>query len=510
MRIDEPFAHGAARSKAVAPSDLASGRKPKLFVCGFAGCDYSVDRQVKLENHHRTHTGERPFACPHEGCDKAYARKDKLKHHIQYGHGEDAPRRYPCTWPGCKKSYGTKQHLDVHINAHEKKFYCTGYGECDGVFRKQKTLDEHIALKHLQMKPYPCSFVDPKTGERCTRAYESDCALRSHVLNNHFQQRFFCELCPAPGSGFVSVQTEHGLVQRPMECLCFDSATERSAHQRECHPPACPECGKQFGNLSSLETHLTDVHGPGDQIACPRPGCTSIFKSVRNLNAHIAGVHEKTKQFVCTSTAFAGSKKPELAAWNGADACGAAYASKHNLEQHVRREHLHTMNRKQMRRAAKARAKAPPKPEPTTLQLLTGHGHDEGKTISCTERGCEYRFFRDYDLRRHLASVHQMAESEIGERILERNALEGGEFWFSGAGDVVFEDEDAEMEMDETPVTNGSPVTPSDANQGAFQPGAFAAMKDSVMQDADEAELDKLMGLGMLQTWNMHNGLPRT
>jgi len=36
-----------------------------------------------LQNHEKTHTGEKPFKCPYSGCNKAYGRSCRLKVHIR-------------------------------------------------------------------------------------------------------------------------------------------------------------------------------------------------------------------------------------------------------------------------------------------------------------------------------------------------------------------------------------------------------------------------------------------
>ncbi|RKO98723.1 hypothetical protein CXG81DRAFT_2305, partial [Caulochytrium protostelioides] len=51
------------------------------FVCSYPDCGMRFSRNIKLERHYRTHTGERPFHCPAPGCGKSYARKDHLGRH---------------------------------------------------------------------------------------------------------------------------------------------------------------------------------------------------------------------------------------------------------------------------------------------------------------------------------------------------------------------------------------------------------------------------------------------
>jgi uncharacterized C2H2 Zn-finger protein len=399
------------------------------------------------------------------------------------------------------------------MESHTNKFHCTGFPPCEEFFRKQKTLDAHIAKAHLNSAhPYPCTYVDEETGERCTKSYKSEKAMRKHLSNFHQKDEavHFCSLCPAPGSGFDVVETENGPLSLAKEPLAFDSYQELSNHNREHHPPICSLCSRQFASESNLRAHVDTVHSkPENQqlFTCPYPECdqrTFTFNS--NLKAHIRNVHEKLMRFVCNDTAFADSKKDDLKAWAGRDACGKAFTAKSTLEQHVRRMHLTGKNRRDMRKERKQA-----KPAPSALRLLTGHGFDGGREIPCLEKDCDARFFQDRDLRRHLRAVHELDEAEITERILERNALEGGEFWVRHGEDLLFESADTSIAP--TPDYQGSMVP---ENYGGFNFGyhdpaletPFGEMKLASLAEEDEAGLDMEMGFDALQAWNTENGLP--
>ncbi|XP_048002860.1 gastrula zinc finger protein XlCGF26.1-like [Leguminivora glycinivorella] len=56
--------------------------KPKNHICTYCGRGFNTRRI--LDNHVRTHTGERPFACPH--CTAAFAQLTALKTHVRSAH----------------------------------------------------------------------------------------------------------------------------------------------------------------------------------------------------------------------------------------------------------------------------------------------------------------------------------------------------------------------------------------------------------------------------------------
>ena len=50
---------------------------PRAHMCPF--CPYSSRLRINLENHVRTHTGEKPFLCPN--CGLGFSQRSNLKRH---------------------------------------------------------------------------------------------------------------------------------------------------------------------------------------------------------------------------------------------------------------------------------------------------------------------------------------------------------------------------------------------------------------------------------------------
>ncbi|KAF2709472.1 hypothetical protein K504DRAFT_467436 [Pleomassaria siparia CBS 279.74] len=514
--VTEFKADGAKRADSEA-------RRQWNYICNFEGCGQRFNRPCRLETHMRTHTKERPFACNHNGCNKTFPRKDHLQRHLKTAHPDTViEREFICDWDGCGKSFTSNGRLQRHKDVHESKFYCTGYPPCIERFRKEKTLEAHIKAHHLNVKPYSCNYVDEESGERCTKGYDTDSALRRHISSTHKKvqddsDRHCCMICIPPGTDYEVIRAENGvMVSIPREPLSFATREELQTHSREHHPPTCSRCGVKFANGQNLKSHFESVHAhPEEQprFPCPQPDCNKVFNRQHNLTVHIQCVHEQKARFFCTSDCLQDSKHPDLANWDGENACGAAFKAKSSLDQHIRTHHLELPNRKATRNKAKA-SKAAPKP--SMLTLLTGIGYEKDRPVLCLVHDCEHRFFMDRDLRRHLRATHKWTDELIEEKILEREAIAGGQFWIGGFKDPVFDS--VESSIPQTPVpyhVDGAMPMQQTWNgdvQKAIDPqlqtGAFSLDNfdwSMPMFGAVEADLDREMRLDGFANVDVHD-----
>ncbi|KAI8644866.1 hypothetical protein BD408DRAFT_412632 [Parasitella parasitica] len=96
---------------------IGSG-KP-AYICEWVSCPREYKpflKRHKMQNHMRTHTGERPFECQVEGCDKKFSRPDSLNTHIKT---HSSVRPYECTFENCGKAYFHSRSLRKHAKSHE-------------------------------------------------------------------------------------------------------------------------------------------------------------------------------------------------------------------------------------------------------------------------------------------------------------------------------------------------------------------------------------------------------
>ena len=100
------------------------------------------------------------------------------------------------------------------------------------------------------------------------------------------------------------------------------------------------------------------------------------------------------------------------------DGCGQSFGFKKVLQRH---QFTHTQP-------------APPRvrkvvKEAGIINELAGTGYeDTGRDIDCTVEGCEWRFTRDYDLKRHLASFHQQSEADLDTMVEDPSDLNSNIF----------------------------------------------------------------------------------
>ncbi|KAF3394507.1 Transcription factor IIIA [Penicillium rolfsii] len=411
------------------PISTTSSRYPselKTHRCPFEGCSKAFNRPARLQEHIRSHNNERIFQCAVEGCEKSFLRASHLQHHVKSAH--TAIRDYVCDRPGCGKSFVTGSRLRRHLAAHDgrDKYRCTEYPPCDETFRKHSTLQKHIITVHLHQKPFPCTHVDERTGEKCQMAFDTAGNLRAHKSRVHTEKRFSCTEC------IEHLQEQSSTIDAVEnvsdESFTFPTYALLQAHIRTAHPPKCPKCPITCSTSRELRRHLEVAHGDVSLedrkiFTCTFEGCDRSFTKKGNLTVHIRTFHEGEKRFACGETDLSASKK--VIGWDG-HGCGKRYGTKLALEEHVRTSHMGYKNSKAERRERLGLTNKPSNSHQiSTLAALTGQGYAEetGRHIACFEETCEHRFHRDYDLWVHMNAKHGCSEDQVQALFMQRALL---------------------------------------------------------------------------------------
>ena len=97
--------------------------KVDKFHCPYDGCTKNFTRFADLKDHEdRIHLDNQKKPCTWPGCNKVFSCERAMRRHIYNVHQE--VRRHKC--PHCDKAFKTKYNLDDHIRTHtgEKPFEC--------------------------------------------------------------------------------------------------------------------------------------------------------------------------------------------------------------------------------------------------------------------------------------------------------------------------------------------------------------------------------------------------
>ncbi|ORZ38806.1 hypothetical protein BCR44DRAFT_113737, partial [Catenaria anguillulae PL171] len=245
-----------------------SAKKQHAFPCTYAGCTKSYKRQCLLDEHLRTHTGEKPFTCP--DCGKAFARQRNLQQHMPI-HAATVPKPHACTRPGCTKTFRLKGQLRDHEKRHDvpKPFRCAEPG-CTAAFAKHSQLRKHVA-EHQGKLPYPCTW------DGCNMSFPTPSKLAKHVARHENPKSY---VCPKP------------------ECaLGFPTWSALQAHIRGDHPT--PSAAIYSRDQHVLKLHPVPGAPPPPTYPCTEPGCDKVLATKSSLRLHVRTLHLGIKPVEC-------------------------------------------------------------------------------------------------------------------------------------------------------------------------------------------------------------------
>ncbi|NXT73539.1 ZN341 protein, partial [Zapornia atra] len=328
-------------------SGLQEG-KPKSPKLKCTYCEKAFTKNFDLQQHIRSHTGEKPFQCI--VCGRAFAQKSNVKKHMQTHK----------VWPpglGCtiSRSSITVQVMALNPNQPEEE-------ENAGLTQPTRNpappsqdmspLDESEAGK-LEAKQvvlidssYQCQFCPSKFNtyfqlkshmtqhkneqvykcvvKTCAQTFQKLESFLEHIKSHQEELSYRCHLCSKDFPSLYELgvhQYSHSLlpqhspkkdvaVYKCVKCVNKYSTPEALEHhlQTATHNFPCPHCQKVFPCERYLRRHIP-THGGGSKFKCQI--CKKFFRREHYLKLH-AHIHSGEKPFKCSVCDAAFNRKDKL------------------------------------------------------------------------------------------------------------------------------------------------------------------------------------------------------
>uniref|UniRef100_T1IRZ2 C2H2-type domain-containing protein n=1 Tax=Strigamia maritima TaxID=126957 RepID=T1IRZ2_STRMM len=262
-----------------------------------AYCDKSFSKNFDLQQHIRSHTGEKPFQCI--VCGRAFAQKSNVKKHMQTH----------------------KFHVNTSVDEAGKlhividNSYVCQYCQC--TFKTYFELKTHLK-NHKNEQVYKCilktcsqTFLDLDSFLEHTKTHEHEMTYRCHLCIKNFNSLYELGVHQYTHSLYPNQGSRPGpRYYRCTQCMNKYASPEALNHHMATtnHNYPCPHCEKVFACERYLRRHLP-THGTLDLHLCNV--CNKGFKTEHYLKMHML-IHSGEKPYLCNLCRAAFNRKDKL------------------------------------------------------------------------------------------------------------------------------------------------------------------------------------------------------
>ncbi|XP_057637912.1 zinc finger protein 341 isoform X3 [Chionomys nivalis] len=344
--FDSPPTLKTRRAKGASGLPEAAG-KPKAQKLKCSYCDKSFTKNFDLQQHIRSHTGEKPFQCI--ACGRAFAQKSNVKKHMQThkvwppgrsggtisrnsvtvqvmalnpsrqeeedsGLGQTLPSTtQPQALPAAGEDEAGKPEAK-QVVLIDSSYLCQF---CPSKFSTYFQLKSHM-IQHKKEQVYKCVV------KSCAQMFPKLDTFLEHIRSHQEELSYRCHLCSKDFPSLYDLgvhQYSHSLlpqhspkkdstVYKCVKCVNKYSTPEALEHhvQTATHSFPCPHCQKVFPCERYLRRHLP-THGSGGRFRCQI--CKKFFRKEHYLKLH-AHIHSGEKPYKCSVCESAFNRKDKL------------------------------------------------------------------------------------------------------------------------------------------------------------------------------------------------------